>query len=211
MSEIKNAAILFCVIIMAIGGGGMAASEQSEDIRPPGPDEVLIGPNGMIMPLGRILLIRKGSDYGAVKFTKFWTGKKGKTEEDRYETYESYYQDDKTGDFSNKNVRFKKDVLSSPYPRWSLFGHPMVLFGVNKQIKCGPISLWWTGRGTVYFFDRFQEEGDYGIELAPTPWTDISQVNVFDPRIKWYRYDGKRKRVIIPIDKLWEETEKKKK
>jgi hypothetical protein len=45
---------------------------------------------------------------------------------------------------------------------------------------------------------------DYGIELAPTPWTDIKELNIKDPRIKWYKYDEKRERVFIPIDKLWE-------
>jgi len=45
---------------------------------------------------------------------------------------------------------------------------------------------------------------DYGFELAPTPWTDIKDVNIKDPRIKWYKYDEKRERFFIPIDKLWE-------
>jgi hypothetical protein len=46
------------------------------------------------------------------------------------------------------------------------------------------------------------KEGGYGNELAPTRWTDIREVNVFDPRVKWYKYDSLRKRVDIPIDKL---------
>jgi hypothetical protein len=29
-------------------------------------------------------------------------------------------------------------------------------------------------------------------------------VNVFDPRVKWYRYDEKRERIFIHIDRLWE-------
>ena len=196
--------ILYLVIIQLMVVAEMVASNQVAD-SPSVPDEINIAPNGISMPLGKILFVRKDADYCAVKFTKFWTGK---TEDDRFAEYESYYQDDKTGDFTKDNVKFRKDVLSSPKAKWSLFGHPVVLFGVNKEIKCGPIRLWWTGKGSVYFFKRYQAEGDYGIELAPTIWSDISEVNVFDPRIQWYRYDEKRERVNIPVDQLWEEDKK---
>lgn len=56
----------------------------------------------------------------------------------------------------------------------------------------------------VYYNKHDQPQGDYGIELAPTKWTDISQVDVFDPRLIWYRYDENRKDLNIPVDKLWE-------
>jgi len=184
-----------------MGGSGMAASKKEEDIRPPGQNEVHIAPNGVIMPPLRILLVRKDTDYCAIRFIKFWTGK---DENDRYATYESYYQGDKTGDFTNKNAKFTKEELHFPKPSFSLFGHPFA-FDIRDDIRCGPIRLWWSGGGSVYFFKSAQRQGDYGIELAPTKWTDISQVNVSDPRLKWYRYDEKRKRMNIPVDQLWED------
>jgi len=190
------------MVFMQLAGGALA-SDQGRQIILPEPNEVHIAPNGVIVPLGRILLIRKGCEYCAVKFTRFWTGK---TEEDRYASYESYYQGDKTGDFSNKNVQFRREKLSFPKPRG--IGRLAFSFG-NKEIRCGPIKLFWAGKGDVAFYGMDQPEGDYGIELAPTPWTSISEVNVFDPRVKWYRYDETRKRVNIPVDKLWDGTEKK--
>jgi hypothetical protein len=194
--------IIFGLLILSVwGGAGMAASNTGVDIGPPGPNEVLIGPNGVIMPLGKILLIRKDSDYGAIKFIKFWIGK---TEYDLYAQYEAYYQDDRTGDFHNKNVKFRQGELHSPKPFFSLFGHPFA-FGIKEEIKCGPIRLWWTGKGAVYFFGRAQRQGDYNIQLGPTKWTDVSQVNVSDVQLKWYRYDEKRKRMVFPIDQLWPE------
>ncbi len=190
---------IFCLIVILLMA--MATSNQGAGIGPLGPSDVQIAPNCIIMPVGRILLVRKDSDYCAIKFTEFWTGK---TKEDLYAKYESYYQGDKTGDFSNKNIKFKKEDLSWPKAKTSIFGHPWAP-GTKDEIRCGPIKLWWTGKGTVYFYKRYQPESDYGIELAPTKWTDISQVNVFDSRLKWYRYDEKRKDVIIPVDQLWEE------
>ena len=44
--------------------------------------------------------------------------------------------------------------------------------------------------------------GDYGIELSPTKWEGIQEVNVHDPRLKWYRYDENRESVDIPLDNL---------
>ena len=169
------------------------------------PNVVKIRPNAISVPMGRIILIRKGPEYGAVKFTHFWFGK---TVHDWYGKYESYYQGDGTGDFSKKNVLSRKGEVST-FPdiggcglHWSLD---------NPNFRYGPFKLAWSPKSTVYFFYFGQGgEGDYGIELAPTKWTDISQVNVFDPRLKWYRYDEKRKDTYIPIDQLWEDGEDKK-
>jgi hypothetical protein len=166
------------------------------DIGPPGPDDVHIGKTAIVMPLKNILLVRKDSDYCAIRFTEFWTGK---TEEDVYAKYESY-QGDKTGDFSKKNVTFRKDKLAFPKPRG--IGRLAFSFG-NRNIHCGSLKLQWAGGGSVFFYAEGQEPRDYGIELAPTIWTDISEVDVFDPRIKWYRYDEERKRMNISIDRLW--------
>jgi hypothetical protein len=167
-------------------------------------NDVKIRPNAISVPMGRIILIRKASEYGAVKFIDFWMGK---TIQDEYGKYESYYQGDGTGDFSKKNVLLRKGKVSMLRPiGW---GGLHCARG-SPEFRCGPFKLAWSGKNWVYFFHWGQDQGDYGIELAPTKWTDISQVNVFDPRLKWYRYDEKRKDMYIPIDHLWENGEDKK-
>jgi len=196
MRKVIGVIIICSSIILLMGGEEMVAYGQ--ETRPPGSDEVLIGPNAIIIPLGRILLVRKDLDYCGIKFTRFWTGK---TLDDQYAAYESYYQGDKTGDFSNSKVELRDNILYFPKPGFSIFGHPIHL-GEKLEIICGPIMLLWSGKGSVHFFKKSQPQGDYGIELGPTRWTDISRVNVFDPRIKWYRYDSKRKDIIISIDQL---------
>ncbi len=74
----------------------------------------------------------------------------------------------------------------------------------DPYIECGALKLFWGGDGGVSFWKPGQEERDYGIELAPTEWTDISQVNNSNSRIKWYRFDKSRRSKVIPIDQLWE-------
>jgi hypothetical protein len=99
MRKVIGVIIICSSVILLMGGEEMVAYGQ--ETRPPGSDEVLIGPNAIIIPLGRILLVRKDLDYCGIKFTRFWTGK---TLDDQYAAYESYYQGDKTGDFSNSKV-----------------------------------------------------------------------------------------------------------
>jgi len=170
----------------------------------PGPNEVHLAFSGVEVPLGRMLLIRKHSEYCALKFTRCWTDK---GEKEKYAAYEVYYQSDGTGDFFNKNVKFfEGKAFCLP---WRGPFYPLKWQPGKPEVKCGSLNLLWEYKGFVCFFERSDEPGEYGIELAPTPWTDIKEVDIKDPRIKWYRYDAKRKNVNIPIDKLWEEAGKK--
>jgi len=164
----------------------------------PGPNEVRIAFSGVDMPPGRILLIHKDNEYCALKFIQCWIEKEGK---ERFATYEVYHQGDGTGDFSNNNVKITQGKATLLQPR-GLF-YPLLWQPGNPEVKCGSLRLRWDYRGAVCFFERHRSPGEYGIKLAPTPWTDISQVNVLDSRLKWYGYDRQRKSVDIPIEKLF--------
>ena len=157
------------------------------------PNAVRIGPHFIDMPLNKILLIRKNEILGAIKFTQFWTGR---SESDKYASYDSWFQDDKSGDFSKKNVNFENRKASSTL--WGI-GRFSFNFG-NEEIRCGIFRLWWWGEGTIYFFSQGQDFNDYGIEFAPTKWTKIENVNVFDPHLKWYRYDKNRPCFDLPVE-----------
>jgi len=190
------------------GNQALAINFYFGDIGAPGSNDVHIGQTGIVMPLGKMMLLKKNSESCAIKFTKYWS--ENQTEEksvfiatgaDEYATYESYFMANKIANFDKKNVQVKKGNLSFTKPRG--IGRFAFSFG-NRHIECGTIKLHWYGGGAVSFLEEGKNEGDYGIELAPTPWTDIKEVNINDPRIKWYKYDASRKRVNVPIDKLWE-------
>lgn len=169
------------------------------DYLKPKDNEIAIHYSGIELPLGRMLLIRKGTHCCALRFTRFWTEKNGREE---YATYQVYYQCDGSGDFSNKNTtmiegRASRLPLRGPF-------HPFLYQPGDPYIRCGPSRLTWQYKTAVGFMPPDKGMGDYGFELAPTPWTDIKEVNINDSRVKWYRYDEKRERLFIPIDKLWE-------
>ncbi len=199
-----------CILLLLLACGlttfaqGQEVSHEfthSSDLEP---DQVGIAQTGIVMPLGRILLVRKGTDCCAVKFTSFWTGK---TEYDQYGRYEVYYQGDGTGDFSAKNVKVQTGELKRPKP-WGIPMTDISLASGNITVRCGPMKLTWISKAGLYFWNALrEEEGDHGVELAPTPWTGISEVNLRDPRIRWYRY-GTRQNKAIPVDRLWPETQK---
>jgi hypothetical protein len=194
-------------------------------LNPPKPkdNEVEFYFDGVGNPLKRILLIRKDSNYCAVRFTSYWTevDEERRKEyakhiaaggevadlfreesEKKYAIYDSFYQGDGTGDFANKNVQESqgKAYWLPPKGPFRLF----IYQPGDPHVKCGPYTLEWRYKTYVSVVPHDKHPEDYGFEIAPTPWTDIKEVNVKDPRIKWYRYDEKRERIFIPIDKLWE-------
>lgn len=178
------------------------------DVGPPGENEVHIAKSTLVMPIGRIMLVRKNHDYCAIKFTKWWSENPSSktsifvaTGTDEYAVYEGCYQNDKSSDKTDKSWQIKKARLSLPKGR----GIGTLTFSfADRDIECGKISVSWAGQGAVCFNEACRNHGDDGFEFAPTPWSDIKEVDFFDPRIKWFRFDDSRKRVNIPIDKLWE-------
>jgi hypothetical protein len=140
--------IVFCCLITGMNTTGEeTGATGQEDSKPRVRDEVLIMAHGIIMPLGKIILIGKDSQYCAVKFTEAWTGK---TKEDRYAKYESHYQGDRTGDFSNKNVQLREEQLIDRRMVGISRFFSFPAGPRNQEVKCGPIRLRWTAKGSVY-------------------------------------------------------------
>jgi hypothetical protein len=178
--------------------------------------------SGVSVPIRHITLIRKENCYGAVKFIKNWTRERyyliGGTYQDIFASYESYYQEDDTGDFTKQNVIIRKGEVSNKtqfFPLIILSGHSTIPIG-NPYVRCGPLKVEWGGNRINYLWfnydslynrNRSPRKTKIDYELAPTKWTDITEVNVFDPRIKWYKpYQvDDDSDITIPIDKLWEE------
>ncbi len=169
---------------------------------PPGPDEIQIAWSGIAMPTGKVILIRRKSDCGAIIFTRFWTEQDRKGDfANRYAEYDIYFQGDGTCTFSKSNVTLVKGKASMLRPRGPFY--PLKWQPGDPTVKCGPLKLAWDYYGFVCFFERHDSPGDYGIELAPTPWTNITEVNVLDSRIKWYGFNKDRKTINIKVDSLW--------
>jgi hypothetical protein len=212
--------ILFLMIITTVSIKDIFAYTPERKAQP---NEVGISSKGVEIPLNRIILIHKGNQYCALKFTNAWIEmdeerlkayadlKKGRILDDvdreaamkKYADYESYYNDG-SPNFTNGSVQRKEGTASLLPLRGPV--RPFTYQPGNGCVECGQFKLLWSYKTAVTFIPLGKSSNirDYGIELAPTPWTDIKELNIKDPRIKWYKYDEKRERVFIPIDKLWE-------
>lgn len=205
--------LLFLIIIwVALAAQALSKNKVSETERQYREGEerartkVIIGKVSVSIPIGRFLLIRKGSNYCAVRFTRFHREPNKPTlwspgDDSEYAEYDWYYQRDGSGDFTKPNIESGHRELSRK-PAIGLF-HPLVWPRGDPFIKCGLFRLEWFYPTHVGFHMTNRKEDDVGNELAPTKWRDISEVNVHDPRLKWYRFDEKREGVDIPIDQLW--------
>ncbi len=189
--------VVLLASLSAIAFASCAGRDVDEASRP-GAGDVVVSANGVRMPLNRILLVRKDGRIGAVKFVAdgFRVSRRF-----LYADYEEYLRKDETGGFAAANVVRRKRTA------YALFIASPIILG-NFAVECGPAKLFWTGGRNVRFFKGNGDEGGAGIELAPTPWTDISQVDLSDPRIGWYRHQPGRKRVTTPVDALWSRQER---
>lgn len=154
-----------------------------------------VAENAISVPLGYILLAKRGEEYCALKFSKSipvspqheWDAK-----------YESYYRTDSNGIFTDKKSKHQRDTLTERQPRG--IGR-LAMNRSDSTVFCGNISLNWSGPTWVYPYSASSERR--GIKLAPTKWTEFADVNVLDERLYWYGYDESRKVFEIPVDALW--------
>lgn len=218
--QIFSIALLF--LIMASATTSNAYEKLSDNL--PKDDEVGLYFSGVALPINKILLIRKKNKYCAMKFTRAWfemdeerlkiyadrikeggIGAESAIDASRknYATYESYFNKDGTASFFAGSVE-RRFGTASLLPMQGRSFHFSYQPG-NGCVECGSFKLLWDYNTFVSFIPlgKGSSERDYGIELAPTPWSDIKDINVKDNRIKWYRYDKNRKREFIPIDRIW--------
>ncbi|MEQ1597946.1 MAG: hypothetical protein ABL880_01125 [Methylotenera sp.] len=173
---------------------------------------VFLTPTSVVSPIGYWLLIRKDNTTCAIRFTDFqmfggstFTNYSGspnegsvRTETNSYAEYDFFSQNDGSGDFKKNNMVLGHNKIAKATGTWE---------SSDDLTGCGALSLKWAGTplqpagtGVVFYTAEPREEG---IELAPTKWRDASEINIKDPRIKWYRYDKTRKHTRTPIENLW--------
>ncbi len=152
----------------------------------------------IVMPVDRVLLISRDNFMGAVKFLQNEERPDG-----TYSKYE-YFEYEKSG---FRKVREGEVSLKKPSSGKGIFFHQSPNKLAGPPLKLRDFSLFAEAAGvdhaTVYFSNA-RNKPDLKVRMAPTPWKDISEVNLTDPRIRWFAYDDKEKRKVVPIDKIWD-------
>ncbi|OGL45191.1 MAG: hypothetical protein A2149_00195 [Candidatus Schekmanbacteria bacterium RBG_16_38_11] len=147
----------------------------------------IVKSNAVFVPIGKCIILKKGNQYGVIKFI---------LAEEKKAIYEWAYNINPNGFFSQQHSLFGKSKLKNFFiPIWG----GGIQLG-NMYIKCGEIIMGWSSKSWVSLSNY--EGRDSGIEVSPTGWSSLEDVNVFNKKLKWYKFDSSRKEKIIPIENL---------
>jgi hypothetical protein len=175
---------------------GAPSQGTAGDVKPANDiDEFVIGPLEITVPQGRFLLIRKDQEVGALIFTNI---ELTKTDDQGKAKYESYFQGDGSGALQNVNVI--KEVGSIDLKHLKGVGRISFQTG-HRKIRIGKWSFASDYPGRITMWPYRGEQRDYGYEFAPTSAQNISQIDVSDRRLHWFRYLAD-KTIIVPVSDL---------
>jgi hypothetical protein len=185
-------------LLIILSDGPLLSSQSAEpSMGPPNSlaGQFIVGPSSVVMPEGVFLLIRKGSEIGAVHFTSIEQGSVlgvGKA------TYESYFQADGSSSFKTSNLITQRGEIDLKPLKG--VGRVSVQAGQN-EVQVGKWSFGCGYPGRLNMWPYRGEQRDYGYEFAPTSAHIVGEIDASDKRLKWFRFDAD-KRVNISVSDL---------
>ena len=160
---------------------------------------------GVNSPVGRLLLMRRGSDLCAIRFTEFHRGHDAKPATWFHSGHESFYAEydwyepGANGQFSGSDVETGHRTVDQRPTVGLLFLNLGFPLGSNRM-KCGPFYSRWFYPTGISFIEGTRY--DYELELAPTQWTEPSQINLQDPQLIWYQLNENQPDTFVPLKDL---------
>lgn len=195
-----------CLIAMnlAVGTGtGVGQSDALDRTLDTLKSNAIVDAASVAVPAGRIVLVRSSSMHCAIRFDSFRRGHDAKPgtifnsgDESRFSEADIYEWPRGEGDFYYGKARVKHVKLSE----LPLVGILKVAAGGGSSIKCTGSRLDWSFPSWMSFIEV--GSADRMIEIAPTAWTDLAQIDLANPRLKWFRYEASRERTLIPVAEL---------
>jgi hypothetical protein len=188
---------MIIAILMGIIGAPTTAGAAQELAS----NDVAISASAIVIPAGRVLLIKRETFRGALVF-----GETEERPEGLFAKYQAYrFGDEGIHNISEGEVIFKQVSSFGFFHKGigSLLGPPLKLDNFRLCASpAGPEPHLRT-HAIVYFWSK-PTIVDQKVNLAATPWRSVREANPEDPRVKWFAYDEKREPKIIRIDKIWD-------
>jgi hypothetical protein len=129
------------------------------------------------------MLVKKGDQYGALRFSEIKPDQEKGWGSARYE---SVFQGDGSGAFSGSTVSTRKGKVHEK----SLVGIGRMSFQVGPTtLRIGPFKFYYRFPNWVAMWPAGELEGDYGFEFSLVRAQDFSTINVHNPNLHWYRFD----------------------
>lgn len=146
-------------------------------------DQFVVGAGEVQLPKGVFLLVRKGHEIGAIRFTSI---ERGADVDTGKAIYESYFQADSSDSFRSSNVQ-KRTGNNELRP---LKGIGRLSFQTgNDKVRVGHWLFLSSSPGAVSMWPYRGSQKDYGYEFAPTSARDVAEIDSSDKRLHWYRFD----------------------
>ena len=154
----------------------------------------VISAGSISMPVGAFLLVRKDRRIGAIRLTGIdptgteWLGKS---------KWESFFQPDGSALFLANNVVRHTGELDVRSPKGV---HSLYSYGAGyREAHIGKWTFSFGGPALVRMSGT--GAGDHGYEYAPTSACELSEVDVHDGRLRWFRFD-RNSSVNLPLADL---------
>lgn len=156
---------------------GLLAPETSLE------QQVRMAGGDLCMPLGLFVLVRKGNQYGAIRFTDAAPGKKPGTGRSHYE---SLYWEGQAGPLPTATAKRRSGELSEVAP---VGLHPWAIDPSHAKLRVGPFAFRYFYPSGIYMFPYGKAGRDYGFEFAPTAISDPAHLDPSNPKLRWFKYD----------------------
>ncbi len=150
--------------------------------------QFIVSAGSVEMPIGAFLLVRKGSDIGAIRLTglePLSAMRFGKS------TYESF-QADGEGSFNGKRGKVGEVSLTAPATKG-----PVIVDQTKSRVWIGK---WSFSFSTPIVLAMTSDGQDHGFEFAPTSACAVGDIDAYDKRLRWYRFDPNTKVVLALAD-----------
>ena len=157
-------------------------------------DEFVVGPGQVLVPKGVFLLVRKGNKVGAIRFISIEQGKEIGTGR---ATYESYFKGDGSTSFRSQSVH--KQTGSIDLKPLKGIGRAAFQFGKDK-VRVGDWAFRSDSPGSIDMWPYRGAQKDYGYEFAPTSARDVTEIDLSDKRLRWFRFEKDSRVTLRVID-----------
>ena len=193
----SRARLIAAILGVVLGGFKIAQSQCPTDGPTNGTAQQFVLGGGYVkLPVGAFLLVRKNGEIGAIRIVKIepggteWVGKS---------TYESLFQSGGSGSLTSANALRKTgeiDIQKAKGPGRGLYiyqpGQDKAAIGDWSFVFANPTAM------TMWGKTKGQNKDVYGFEFAPTSACNVSEIDLSDKRLRWFRYNPSAS-VTLPV------------
>jgi len=175
------------LVLLLIGWGSLPeASEPSLK-----PEEVKIVRQAICLPVGRFVLIQRQDLFCAIIFLSTERNESGISA-----SYQLFWPSEgwrqERGKISYRTRLTGLEILRNLFHHEDSIGRVEKLSLDGLELLCEPFET-----HAVIYFGTSPDNLDPAVKIAPTPWRRMEEVNLKEPRLKWYGSGSREQNIRI--------------